>query len=69
MPWKSIPFADPKIKGKNINIEDLKTKFDVIGIPCLVILDNKGNLITKDGRKDVSVEGEMAYDNWLEQIN
>ena len=47
----------------------MKTKFDVIGIPCLVILDNKGNLITKDGRKDVSVEGEMAYDNWLEQIN
>jgi hypothetical protein len=30
------------------------------------VLDKEGNLITTDGRKDVSVEGEMAFDKWLE---
>ena len=46
----------------------MRTQYDVIGIPTLVVLDNRGNLLTKDGRKDVSLEGEMAWDKWVEAI-
>ena len=33
-----------------------------------MVLDKAGNLISKDGRKEVSLEGEMAWDQWLEKI-
>ena len=33
---------------------DLKKKFEVRGIPSLVIVDADGNTITKNGRGDVS---------------
>ena len=40
----------------------------MIGIPTLVVLDKTGKLISKEGRKEVSIEGEMAWDQWLEKI-
>lgn len=44
MPWLSLPFADRETKAK------LSSKFDIKGIPSLVLLDGVGQLITKDGR-------------------
>jgi len=43
MPWKAIPFGDPRIGV-------LKQKFSVRGIPMLVIVDDTGKLITQQGR-------------------
>merc|ERR1711871_538387 len=47
MPWLAVPFVDERVK------ERLNEKFGVRGIPCLVILDGAGELVTKDGRGQV----------------
>jgi tartrate dehydratase beta subunit/fumarate hydratase class I family protein len=42
----------------------LKKKFEVRGIPALVIVDSKGNTITKNGRGDVSKDPKTAIAEW-----
>jgi nucleoredoxin len=48
MPWMALPYAERKLKAK------LSTKFGVQGIPTLVLLDSKANLLTKDGRSAIA---------------
>ena len=43
---------------------NLKKKVEVRGIPSLVIVDAKGNTITKNGRGDVSANPEGALASW-----
>jgi thiol-disulfide isomerase/thioredoxin len=57
MPWLALPYGDSH-KGK------LAQKFHVSGIPKLVIIDENGNLITENGRGDVSKDGDDAFNNW-----
>ncbi|VGO20378.1 thioredoxin family protein [Pontiella sulfatireligans] len=57
MPWLALPFGDSHKK-------ELAEKFHVSGIPKLVIIDPQGNLITEDGRRDVSGHGDDAYAQW-----
>ena len=47
MPWLALPYAARDLKAK------LSQKFKVNGIPALIIVDENGELITKDGRKDI----------------
>jgi len=47
MPWLALPFSDQARK------EALGQKFGVRGIPTLVVLDNKGNTLTTEGRGQV----------------
>eukprot|EP00930_Biecheleria_cincta_P079892 TRINITY_DN678_c0_g1_i1.p1 TRINITY_DN678_c0_g1~~TRINITY_DN678_c0_g1_i1.p1 ORF type:complete len:309 (+),score=54.63 TRINITY_DN678_c0_g1_i1:56-928(+) len=47
MPWLALPFGDRDRKAK------LSEKYDVKGIPCLVVLDASGTLITTEGRSEV----------------
>lgn len=61
MQWPAVPF-----KGKNSKA--LEKKFDVQGIPKLVILDNKGNLLTANGRDDVSSNAAGAIAKWTKMI-
>jgi len=42
----------------------LKKKFEVRGIPSLIIVDANGNTITKNGRGDVSGNPESALASW-----
>merc|ERR1712060_969772 len=44
MPWLALPFADREAKAKR------SKKFKVSGIPALIILDEQGELINKEGR-------------------
>jgi len=60
MPWLTLPFGD---QHKTI----LGTKFNIRGIPSLIIIDAKGNLITKTGRADVTNLGTKAFDKWLKK--
>merc|ERR1711998_286973 len=46
-PWLAVPFADERVK------ERLNERYGVRGIPCLVILDESGGLVTKEGRQEV----------------
>ncbi len=57
MPWLMLPFGDDHKKS-------LSEKFEVKGIPMLVIIDAKGKTITKNGRSEVSSQGAKAFDKW-----
>jgi len=48
MPWVALPYSNRDLK------DQLSKKFKVQGIPSLVILDEQGMVITKDGRQAVS---------------
>jgi len=58
MPWAAFPLGDSRI-------EALKKKFGVSGIPWLVVLDAKGNLVLNEADTDVP-QGPQAYAKWLE---
>ena len=47
MEWPAIPYESPLR-------EQLGGKYEIRGIPSLVIVDDQGNLITKDGRSEMS---------------
>ena len=57
MPWLALPFGDDHKQA-------LSQKFNVSGIPKLVIIDETGELITENGRGDVSSKGNDAFDSW-----
>ena len=58
MPWLALPFGD---SHKSV----LSKKFGGGGgIPRLVIIDAEGNLISSDGRREVSNEGASPYEGW-----
>lgn len=57
MPWLALEF------DSDLN-KTLKGKYEVKGIPMLVIIDSKGNLVTKNGRGDVTQHGDSAFDRW-----
>ena len=62
MPWLSIPHHSDKIK------EFIK-EHHINGIPQFFIFNSKdGKLISKDGRKDISTEGEKAIDHWMKYV-
>jgi len=46
MPWHALPFSQRDLKQK------LSTKFDVQGIPMLIVLDGNGKLLSSQGRKE-----------------
>lgn len=56
MPWAAFPFGDARI-------EALKKKYEVSGIPWLVVLDAQGNLVLNEADTDVP-QGPQAYQAW-----
>lgn len=57
MPWKALPFGD---RHKLV----LGHKYQVRGIPTLVIVDKDGKTITTSGRVNVMQKGAAAFDDW-----
>lgn len=57
MPWLAVPFAGGRRR-------QLAEQFGVRSIPTLIILDAKGQTVTRDGRFDVMDKGAKAYDGW-----
>lgn len=57
MPWLALDFDSAQKKA-------LKQMYEVKGIPMLVIINADGELITKNGRGDVSGSGTGAFDKW-----
>ena len=53
MPWKAIPFGDPKI-------EQLGTKFDVSAIPRLLIMKRDAKVVNPNAKNDVMDTGPVA---------
>ncbi|GAB1604581.1 nucleoredoxin-like [Argonauta hians] len=49
MPWLAIPYNDSRTHC-------LKSAYDVYGIPTLIIIDENGKVITKDGRVAINAD-------------
>lgn len=60
MPWKALPFKDPKI-------DELSDKFQVTGIPRLVIIKPDGSTAVANARSDVQSKGPDVFDEWLKK--
>ena len=58
MPWVALPF-DSELK------DELSNKFNVSGIPRLVILNSEGVIVDDNGRSAVVSNGEKAFANWV----
>lgn len=58
MPWLAIPFGDPRI-------EKLNKKYQIKGVPALIVIDDHGHTLAYDARTDVVKLGDKALDKWL----
>jgi len=57
MKWPAIPFDSEKRR-------ELGGRFGVRGIPSLVIIDDRGNLITDQGRRELGQNARQAIRDW-----
>ncbi len=57
MPWLAVPFDSPKVK-------ELKQQFKVSGIPALIVVNGKGETVSKTARGEVANSGAAAFDEW-----
>ena len=55
--WHAFPHGDARI-------EALKKKYNVSGIPWLVVLDKEGNLVVNEADEQVP-KGTAAFQEWL----
>jgi nucleoredoxin len=62
MPWISIPYGDKRNK-------ELVKKYNIIGIPHLVVLKEDGELFMQNARMDVQAKGYNVFDEWLIKAN
>jgi nucleoredoxin len=58
MPWLALPFGERALKEK------FSKKFKVSGIPMFVVIDENGELITTEGRNEVSGDMNGAKFPW-----
>ena len=63
MPWMSLPWGDPRIDA-------LREKFNVLGVPILVILDAEtGITVTATARKDIRKDVNDVYTTWAKLVD
>jgi nucleoredoxin len=48
--------------------EKLRAKYAIRGIPTLIVIDSKGNLLSAQGRGDLSQRGAKALSHWQAQV-
>lgn len=60
MPWLAFPFGD------KVN-EQLVEKFNIQGIPALVVLDKNGKVVDKGARNTVQNKNLCSLDIWKEK--
>lgn len=58
MPWPSVPYTDTALR------QDLTECFNVRGIPHLVLTDSHGNVITENGRAEVTEDPDGAVKHY-----
>ena len=62
MPWLGIPFGDQRIKN-------LVSKYKIVGIPILIIVDSQtGSLVTVRGRKDIHERSVNTIEDWAKLL-
>ena len=63
---ENMPFL--RYQFQENHVKELVRQFNITGIPKLLIFDNKGKLISNDGRREVCLDGEEAMLRWLEKV-
>lgn len=63
MPWLALPFSDKDTRKK------LNQAFQVDGIPCLVVLDKEGRVITTEGVDIIGEYGVEGYPFTAERLD
>ncbi|OMJ81102.1 hypothetical protein SteCoe_18515 [Stentor coeruleus] len=62
MSWLALPFED------KARIAALGTRFQVQQIPCLVLIDNQGNMKRNTCRMDVTNKGPNCLADWEQAL-
>ena len=57
LPWPRMTLNDPKVK-------ELITKYEITGIPRVVVLSNKGHVLSMEGRKEICLNGAKVLELW-----
>jgi nucleoredoxin len=61
MPWTAIPWSEQAKK------EELNARFEIEGMPSLIIIDGDGNLKSKEGRDQIIELGPIeAFRRWAD---
>uniref|UniRef100_A0A0N4ZI82 Thioredoxin domain-containing protein n=1 Tax=Parastrongyloides trichosuri TaxID=131310 RepID=A0A0N4ZI82_PARTI len=61
--WLHLPYGSE-------HIQSLAKKYGVSGIPALIVIKENGDVITKEGRSEVtSVSPKVALANWKKSLN
>lgn len=63
---ENMPFL--RYQFQEALVKELIQKFNITGIPKLLIFDNKGKLLSSNGRREVCIDGEEALIKWLELV-
>jgi nucleoredoxin len=58
MSFTALPFANSALKA------ELSSKFGVTGIPCLIVLNPDGSILSRDGRRLVMQRPEGFPAEW-----
>jgi len=58
MPWLAVPFSDVSLR------ERLCSKYDVIGIPALVVIDSTGEVIAPNARSAAAKDSQGLNFPW-----
>ncbi len=57
-PWHALPFKDARLAT-------LAKKFEVRGVPRLIVVDQAGNVIEQNGVQKVMMEGPSAIEEYI----
>uniref|UniRef100_A0A4D5R9Z7 Nucleoredoxin-like protein 2 n=1 Tax=Scolopendra viridis TaxID=118503 RepID=A0A4D5R9Z7_SCOVI len=58
--WLAIPYNDGLA-------QELKQRFNIRGIPSLVVVRRDGSLVTTDGRSELYKSGSSCYNIWSQK--
>lgn len=62
MPWPSVPYSNTTLR------QNLTECFNVRGIPYLVLIDKNGNIITENGRAEITEDPDGLYFPWRKRF-
>ena len=57
-PWYAVPYSDSEQRDR------LNEAFSIRGIPALMVLNQEGQLVSKEGRPEVMKNKENAFALW-----
>jgi len=60
MPWKAVPYESEERRGS------ISSKFSVMALPTLVVLNSQGKVISKNAQPEVAKNKEKCFHTWAD---